>query len=95
MPDVPTALPDKAKVRALIKGRGYQVDCFARNIGLSPWTLYAVTGRTRPVSLRVLRRIAAGLSTPANPVKIGDISDWAGEDIDDDIESGAETKIPA
>jgi hypothetical protein len=93
MPDVPTALPDKAKVRALIKGRGYQIDGFARNIGLSPWTLYSITGRTRPVSLKMLRRIAAGLSTPSRPVKLSDISDWAGDD--DDIESDAETKIPA
>jgi hypothetical protein len=92
MPDVPTALPDKAKVRALIKGRGYQIDGFARNIGLSPWTLYSITGRTRPTSLKILRRITAGLSTPARPVRLSDISDWAG---DDDIESEPEPKVPA
>jgi DNA-binding XRE family transcriptional regulator len=92
MPDVPTALPDRAKVRALIKGRGYQVDGFARNIGLSPWTLYSITGRRRPASLKLLRRIAAGLSTPAKPVRLSDICDWDGPD---DIESGTETQIPA
>ena len=92
MPDIPTALPDRVKVRALIKGRGYQIDGFARNIGLSRWTLYCITGRTRPTSLKILRRIAAGLSTPARPVRLSDICDWTG---DDDIESGAETKLPA
>jgi DNA-binding XRE family transcriptional regulator len=92
MPDVPTALPDKAKVRALIKGRGYQIDGFARNIGVSPWTLYAITGRQRRTSLKILRRIAAGLSTTARPVRLSDICDWDGPD---DIESDAETKIPA
>jgi hypothetical protein len=93
MPDIPTALPDRVKVRALIKGRGYQIDGFARKIGFRPVTLYAITGRrARPTSLQVLRRLAAELSTPANPVKVSDICDWTG---DDDIESGAETKIPA
>jgi len=92
MPDVPTALPDKAKVRALIKGRGYQIDGFARNIGVSPWTLYSITGRQRRTSLKMLRRIAAGLSTPARPVRLSDISDWDG---DDDIGSDTETRIPA
>jgi DNA-binding Xre family transcriptional regulator len=88
MPDVPTALPYKAKVRQLIKGRGYQIDGFARNLGFRPSTIYAITGRStvRPVSLRILRPIAAALS-----VKVSDICDWTG----DDIESGAETKIPA
>jgi hypothetical protein len=89
MPDVPTAVPDKAKVRALIRIRGYQVDDFARNIGIPPSTLYNITGRTRPTSLRMLRRIAAKLSTPSRPVRVSDISDWDG---DDDIESEPETK---
>ena len=89
MPDVPTALPDKAKVRALINTRGYQVDDFARILGIPPSTLYNITGRTRPTSLRILRRIAAELSTPARPVRLSDISDWTGDDIESEPEPEA------
>jgi transcriptional regulator with XRE-family HTH domain len=94
MPDVPTAIPDKVLIRALIRARGYSVTDFARRIGRSPASIWAITGaQPRPTSLTLLRQIAGGLSTSRRPVKLSDISDWAGED--DDIESGAETKIPA
>ena len=92
MPDVPTALPDKAKVRALIRARGYSITDVARKIGRPPASLFAITGRTRPTSVTLLRQVASALSTPARPVKVSDISDWTG---DDDTESEPEMKVPA
>jgi hypothetical protein len=94
MPDVPTALPDKVAIRALIRERGYRINDIARAIGCPPSSLYDLTGRItrRPRSLALLRQLAAFLSTPKRPVRVSDICDWTG---DDDIESDAETKIPA
>lgn len=94
MPDIPTALPDKVAIRALIRKRGYRVADIAREIGCPPSSIYDLTGRNTPLprGVYLLRQVAAVLSTPKRRVKVSDISDWAG---DDDIESGAETKIPA
>lgn len=88
MPDVPTALPDKAKVRALIRARGYTVTEIALKMGRPPSSLHNITGRTRPTSLTLLREIADALSTPKRPVRLSDICDWTG---DDDIEPEPET----
>jgi transposase-like protein len=94
MPDIPTALPDKARVRALIRARGYSITDVARKIGRPPATLFAITGRStpKPTGVTILRQLAEALSTPARPVRVSDISDWTG---DDDIESEPETKVPA
>lgn len=94
MPDVPTALPDRVAIRALIRKRGWRIIDLARKIGCPPSSIYDLTGRITPLprSVALLRQIAAALSTPSRPVKVSDICDWTG---DDDIESGAETKIPA
>jgi len=94
MPDVPTALPDKVAVRALIRARGYTVTEIALKIGRPAATIYAITGRrkARPTGLGILRQLADALSTPRRPVRLSDICNWTG---DDDIGSGAETKIPA
>lgn len=94
MPDIPTALPDKAKVRALIWQRGYTIEGVARQMGRPRSTLYAITGRRepKPTGLKILRQLAAVLSTPARPVKLSDISDWAG---DDDIEPEALASLDA
>ena len=87
MPDIPTAIPDRAKIRALIWERGYSISGLARKIGRPPATLWAITGgQPRPTGVPLLRQIAHGLN-----VRISDISDWDG----DDIESGAETRISA
>jgi hypothetical protein len=96
MPGIPTARPDKEKVRALIWRRGYTVSGVARLIGRPPATLYGITGRNvpKPVSLVILRELADFLSTPARSVKLSDISDWDGDDYDG-IWSDPETKIPA
>jgi hypothetical protein len=94
MPDIPTALPDGPKIRALIWDRGYSIKGVARKIGCPPSSIYSITGRKAqlPRGVELLGQIARVLSTPEERVKVSDISDWAG---DDDIESGAETKIPA
>jgi hypothetical protein len=94
MPDVPTALPDKVRLREQIRKRGFRSIDIARKIGVPPSSIYDLTGRNepKPRSVALLREIASVLSTPAKPVKVSDISDWDG---DDDIESGAETKVPA
>jgi transcriptional regulator with XRE-family HTH domain len=88
MPPVPTALPDTEKIRALIWERGYSQAEFARRIGRPARSLYSVINDKpfRPTSIAFIRQIARGLG-----VKPSVISDWTG----DDIESGAETKIPA
>lgn len=81
MPDTPTALPYKAKVRALIRERGYQIDDFARKMGCPPSRLYAITGRRskpRRIGVKILAEVAAALSTPAETVRVSDISDWTG-----------------
>jgi hypothetical protein len=94
MPDIPTALPDKVKVRALIRARGYSITDVARKIGRPPATLFAITGRStpKPTGVTILRQLADALSTPARPVRVGDISDWTG---DDDTGSDTEMKAPA
>jgi hypothetical protein len=94
MPDVPTALPDKVKIRALIRKRGYRINDIARQIGCPPSSIYDLTGRNTPLprSVALLSQVARVLSTPKTVVKVSDISDWDG---DDDTESDAETKIPA
>jgi len=88
MPDIPSAVPDKVKIRALIRRRGDTISDFAREIGVHRDKIWDITSRgtPRPVAIRTLRPIARGLR-----VKLSDISDWDG----DDIESDAETKIPA
>jgi len=90
MPAVPTATPDREKIRKLIWDRGYTITDFARKIGLQPQSVWEITGRTpKPVGIsKYLRPIARGLR-----VRVSDISDWAGDE--DDVWSGAETKIPA
>ncbi len=94
MPDIPTALPDKVRIRALIRKRGYKITDIARKIGCPPSSIYDLTGRNTPVprGVPLLRQVAHVLSTPALPVKVSDISDWTG---DDDIESEPEPKVPA
>ena len=89
MPAVPTATPDRDKIRALIWERGYSQADFARKIGRPARTIYYILNDKPPppASVPLIRQIARGLK-----VKPSDISDWAG---DDDDESGAETKIPA
>lgn len=82
MPDTPTALPDRAKVRALIRERGFSITGAARRIGRPRATLYAITGRTvpKPTGVEILADLAALLSTPKHRVRVSDISDWAGDD---------------
>jgi hypothetical protein len=93
MPAKPTAMPDKATIRALIWKRGYTIAGLARKIGRPTSTIYAITGKPpAPVGVDLIRQIAHGLSTPAKPVKPSDISDWTG---DDDTESEPEPKVPA
>jgi hypothetical protein len=90
MPDIPSALPDKVKIRALIRERGYRITDIARKIGCPPSSIYDITGRNTPLPRGVwlLRQLAQVLSTPKRPVKVSDISDWTG---DDDIEPEPET----
>jgi len=97
MPDVPTALPDRVVIRALIRKRGWRIIDLARKIGCPPSSIYDLTGRNTPVprGVYLLRQVADILSTPSKRVKVSDFSDWTGDDDDDDIVSGAETKIPA
>lgn len=93
MPDVPTAIPDRVKIRALIRARGYSVTDVARKIGRPPGTLFAITGRApRPTGVTLLRQLADALSTPARPVRVGDICDFTG---DDDIDSEPEPEALA
>ena len=81
MPDIPTALPDRVKIRALIRERGYSVTDVARKIGRPPGTLFAITGRQpKPTGVTLLRQLAAALSTQRKPVSVSDISDWPDED---------------
>lgn len=89
MPDIPSAVPDKVKIRALIRRRGDSITDFALAVGVPRDRIWDITGRAepRPVAVRVLRPIARGLR-----VKISDISDWDGDE--DDTWRGAE-KIPA
>ena len=84
MPLVPTTMPDRPKIKALIWERGYTISEFARKIGRKPHSVWAITGASpRPTSITFIRQIARGLN-----VKPSDISDWDG---DDDIESEPET----
>lgn len=94
MPDTPTALPDRAKVRSLIRERGFSIRGAARRIGRPPGTLYAITGRTvpKPTGVEILADLAALLSTPKHRVRVSDISDWTG---DDDTGSEPEPKALA
>jgi hypothetical protein len=81
MPDIPTAIPDKEKIRALIWARGYSIADVARKMGRSPDRLHDITGRPpRPTGVTLLRQLAATLSTPRRPVRVSDISDWTGDD---------------
>ena len=88
MPPVPTATPDRVKIREMIRERG-TVAAFARKLGRHPQSLFdlANTSRQMDVSVTFLRQIARELG-----VKVSDISDWTG---DDDSESDAEMKVPA
>jgi DNA-binding Xre family transcriptional regulator len=89
MPDIPSAVPDKAKIRALIRRRGDSITDFAREIGIPRDKIWDITSRgtPRPVAVRTLKPIARGLR-----VRLSDISDWDG---DDDIWDDPEMKIPA
>jgi transcriptional regulator with XRE-family HTH domain len=87
MPVVATAKPDGAKIRALIKERGYTVTEFARKIGRARQSIWNIAGYELPVSITFLRQIARELG-----VKVSEISDWTG---DGDMESDAEMKVPA
>jgi len=85
MPAIPTAIPDRAKIRSLIWARGHSVTGFAREIGRPPATIWAITGgKPRPTGIPLLRQIAHGLS-----VRVSDISDWDGDDIESDAEPKA------
>ena len=94
MPDVPSALPDKVKIRALIRRRGFRSVDIARKIGCPPSSIYDLTGRNTPLprSVALLSQVARILSTPSKTVKVSDISDWDG---DDDTGSEPETTVPA
>jgi hypothetical protein len=88
MPDIPSAVPDKVKIRALIRRRGDTITDFAREIGIPRDKIWDITSRgtPRPVAVRTLRPIARGLR-----VRLRDISDWTG---DEDV-SEPEPKVPA
>ena len=94
MPDIPTALPDKVRIRALIRERGYRITDLARKIGCPPSSIYDLTGRNTPLprSVALLSQVARILSTPAKTVRVSDISDWTG---DDDVWDELITKVPA
>ena len=87
---IPTAMPDSAKIRALIWERGYSQAEFARKIGRPARTLYAILNDKPPraASVTLMRQIARGLR-----VKVSDISNWTGDD--DLYDTETETKIPA
>jgi hypothetical protein len=88
MPPVQTAKPDGAKIKELMKARGYSgVTHFAHAIGRPRQSIWNIVGYEPQTSLWFLRQIARGLR-----VRVSDISDWTG---DDDTGSDAETKIPA
>ena len=90
MPSVPTAIPDREKIKALIWERGYSVNEFARKIGRKPGSVWAVTGAApRPISVTFIRQIARGLK-----VRPSEISDWTGDD-DDVTEPETRTRISA
>jgi len=93
---VPSALPSGKKIRALIWNRGYTISGVARQIGCPPASLYAITGRKVQDrrSVGFLRRLALFLSTPDDPVRVSDISDWAGYDGWDD-EPGDDGRLSA
>jgi transcriptional regulator with XRE-family HTH domain len=82
MPDIPTALPDGPRIRALIRERGYSIKGVARKIGCKPSSIYGITGRKvqLPRGVEFLGQLAHVLSTPARTVRVSDISDWAGDD---------------
>ena len=86
MPDIPSALPDKVKIRRLIRRRGDSITDFAREIGIPRDKIWDITSRAepRPVAIRTLRPIARGLR-----VKVSDISDWDGDEIDSEPEPKA------
>ncbi len=88
MPVKPMCQPDGPVIRELIRKRGYTMSGFARKIGRpqSAATMWNICGGHTAVSVEFIRQIARGLR-----VKVSAISDWDG----DDIESDAETKIPA
>jgi transcriptional regulator with XRE-family HTH domain len=77
MPDIPSAVPDKVKIRALIRRRGDSISDFAREIGVHRDRIWDITSRgtPRPVAIRTLRPIARGLR-----VRLSDISDWTGDE---------------
>lgn len=86
MPPVETVRPDGPKIRELIRANGYSVSGFGRSIGRHPQTISDIVRKNLVISIPLLFQVARGLH-----VKPGDISDYAG----DDIESDAETKVPA
>lgn len=77
MPDIPSAVPDKVKIRALIYRRGDTITDFAREIGIPRDKIWDITSRAapRPVGIRTLRPIARALR-----VRLSDISDWDGDE---------------
>jgi hypothetical protein len=87
MPPVPTAQPDGAKIRALIKARDsepWAVERFGRRIGRHPQSIWnLIQGRTAGTAF--LRQVARELG-----VRPGDISDMPDEDM-----SEPEPKVPA
>jgi hypothetical protein len=87
MPPVPTAQPDGAKIRALIKQRDsgpYAVERFGRRIGRHPQSIWNLI-QGRNAGTLFLRQVARELD-----VRPSVISDMPDEDV-----SEPETKVPA
>jgi hypothetical protein len=78
MPPIQTAKPDGAKIRELMKARGYGgVTRFADAIGRPRQSIWNIVGYEPQTGLGFLRQIARGLG-----VNVSDISDWTGPDPD-------------
>lgn len=101
MAPIQTAKPDGAKIRELMKARGYGgVTAFAESIGRPRQSIWNIVGYEPQTGLVFLRQIARGLG-----VTVSEISDWTGPDPDtirarrwlpgDDTRSDAETKALA
>jgi transcriptional regulator with XRE-family HTH domain len=98
MAPIQTAKPDGAKIRELIKARGYSgVTDFANTICRPRQSIWNIIGYEPQTGLVFLRQIARGLG-----VTVSDISNWTGGDPGamnprhwlpaDDIESEPEPK---
>jgi transcriptional regulator with XRE-family HTH domain len=83
MPVKPMCQPDGPEIKRRIKARGYTMAGFARKIR-RPQSVDTIRNvclaNAVPVSVEMIRQIAAGLGTPKRPVKPSDISDWTGDD---------------